>query len=108
MYTRGASTDGRSYRIDKCRLHAGDFRYFPIQDESSQREPRKQHEPTSIPWWLAKIAHAEYVRQYGGQQTIEHMAERMGFGRTELLTLLRKARLDSAGMRLAKEEVDAD
>ena len=65
-----------------------DTKPFPIQGTLRSRGGLK---PSVIPWWLAQIAHAEYVRRYGGQQSLERMAERGGFGRQELLDLLHYA-----------------
>lgn len=58
-----------------------DTRPFPIQGDR----------PSSIPWWLAEEAYKEYLHLYGrhGSQTLERLAERGGFGRKELLELLR-------------------
>ena len=59
---------------------------FPIQAEYSP----KQLPATEIPWWLAEVAYEEYVEKFGNDQSLERLAERGGFGRYELLTLLRK------------------
>ena len=59
-------------------------RQFPIQANSIE-------EPTSkIPWWLAEIAYEYYASQFGRNQTLERLAERGGFGREELVGLIRK------------------
>ena len=59
---------------------------FPIQAEySPERLPA-----TEIPWWLAEIAYEHYAKLFGSQQSLERLAERGGFGRDELLRLLRK------------------
>jgi hypothetical protein len=63
-----------------------DTKPFPIQGTLRSGGGLK---PSTISWWLAEIAYAEYKRRYGGQQSIERMAERGGFGRQELLDLLR-------------------
>lgn len=62
---------------------------FPIQVEI---QGRLRLPATQIPWWLAEIAYKHYVELYGSQQSLERLAERGGFGRDELLTLLRKER----------------
>lgn len=59
-----------------------DIRQFPIQQDN-------QCKRSFIPWWLAEIAYREYVRQFGGSQSLERISERGGFGRHELITLLR-------------------
>jgi hypothetical protein len=43
----------------------------------------------TIPWWLADIAYEEYVRLYGTSQSLERINERGGFGRDELVNLIR-------------------
>lgn len=63
-----------------------DTRSFPIQGDILPTH-RKE---SSIPWWLAEIAYTAYVKSYGNSQTLERLAERGGFGRDELLMLLRK------------------
>ncbi|RKG97833.1 hypothetical protein D7V97_33845 [Corallococcus sp. CA053C] len=40
--------------------------------------------PRSIPWSLAERAYIDYSRRYGTDQTLERLAERGGFGPTEL------------------------
>ncbi|MBE4747763.1 hypothetical protein G4177_06165 [Corallococcus sp. ZKHCc1 1396] len=40
--------------------------------------------PRSIPWSLAERAYADYSRRYGTSQSLERLAERGGFGPTEL------------------------
>lgn len=44
--------------------------------------------PRSIPWWVAQVAHRQYVREYGNIQSLERLAERGGFHWTELGMLL--------------------
>lgn len=43
----------------------------------------------TIPWWLAEIAYKQYSKLYGTQQSLERLHERGGFGREELMSLLR-------------------
>lgn len=62
-----------------------DTRPFPIQ--GSHGPQRKA--ACTIPWWLAEIAYAEYARRFGTSQSLERLAERHGFGREELVALLR-------------------
>lgn len=63
-----------------------DDRPFPIQGEGVGHDRKER---TYIPWWLAEEAYAEYVRRFGNQQTLQRLADRGGFGRDELLMLLR-------------------
>jgi hypothetical protein len=44
---------------------------------------------SSIPWWLAEEAYKVYSAHFGNDQSLERLAERGGFGREELLWLLR-------------------
>lgn len=62
---------------------------FPIQAEI---QGKSSWPATKIPWWLAEIAYKHYVELFGGNQSLERLAERGGFGREELLKLLRKER----------------
>lgn len=61
-------------------------RPFPIQGW----DKGKSVQPSSIPWWLAEIAYEYYAEQFGRLQSLERLAERGGFGRGELLSLLRR------------------
>ena len=47
-------------------------------------------EGCTIPWWLAEIAYEHYAKLFGNSQSLKRLAERGGFGRDELLILLRK------------------
>jgi len=70
-----------------------DNRPFPIQQEHYRDKQTGEmiHCPVStIPWWLAQEAYGYYSNRYGKSQTLERLAERGGFGRQELLGLLRK------------------
>lgn len=65
-----------------------DNRDFPIQGElTSSKWGRK--DSCTIPWWLAEKAYWYYARLYGNDQSLERLSERGGFGRNELLSLLR-------------------
>ena len=61
---------------------ADDRRPFPVQGEL-------YHAASTIPWWLAEIAYAEYAKRYGKRQTLERLGKRGGFGREELIALIR-------------------
>lgn len=70
-----------------------DTRPFPIQGakvttRDDQGVPTKPG-PSTIPWWLAEIAY-EYYNRGGGSQSLERLAERGGFGRGELVALIRR------------------
>lgn len=68
-----------------------DVRPFPIQQERGDWTTDGHCNPgrSTIPWWLAEIAYSVYSRKYGNGQTLERLAERGGFGRAELMWLLR-------------------
>jgi len=63
-----------------------DNRPFPIQGGGAGRA---RYGPCTIPWWLAEVAYAYYNSRWPGQ-TLERLAERGGFGRNELVMLLRR------------------
>lgn len=71
-----------------------DTRPFPIQPGTRKRDENGHLMPrppaSSIPWWLAEEAYREYARRFGSTQSLERIAERGGFGREELLWLLRE------------------
>jgi hypothetical protein len=70
-----------------------DTRPFPIQVTSYRDEMtgKMVHEiPCTIPWWLAEEAYKYYAELFGTSQSLERLAERGGFGRRELLKLLRR------------------
>lgn len=72
---------------------SNDTRSFPIQATSYRDEITDEmvHETRcTIPWWLAEEAYKYYVELFGKAQSLERLAERSGFGRRELLKLLRK------------------
>jgi len=62
---------------------------FPIQ---GQGHPASSHyeEPCEIPWWLAEIAYEYYSERFGKNQSLVRLAERGGFGRTELVAFIRR------------------
>lgn len=76
-----------------------DDRPFPIQagtyrnPDGTIRRPVERYLPSTIPWWLAEEAYTHYSKRYGTSQSLERLAERGGFGREELLMLLRKGPL---------------
>lgn len=65
-----------------------DNRPFPIQ-EDIRTATTPTRPASSIPWWLADVAYKAYTERYGSGQSLERLAERGGFGRDELLMLLR-------------------
>ena len=69
-----------------------DDRPFPIQGGAYPDPIRPAYYPAcTIPWWLAEEAYKVYSAKYGTQQSLERLAERGGFGREELVWLLRGA-----------------
>lgn len=69
-----------------------DTRPFPIQTHSCRDKTGKMvhHKRHTIPWWLAEVAYCHYVKLFGDSQSLERLSERGGFGREELLLLLRQ------------------
>ena len=63
-----------------------DLKPFPIQAEY---EGELKGGNSTIPWWLAEVAYKEYSSLFGNGQTLERLAERGGFGRTEFLKLIK-------------------
>ena len=78
----------------KTVTNTDDTRPFTIQAGKPYRDKTgKMIYPkcSTIPWWLAKEAYQHYQHKYGGNaQSLEKLAERGGFGRGELLALLRR------------------
>lgn len=72
-----------------------DTRPFPIQAHSRRDETGKMahYKRSVIPWWLAEEAYSHYAKLFGTSRSLEHLSERGGFGREELLALLRHADL---------------
>ena len=60
----------------------GKSKMFPIQSSLGERGV-KPH-PLNIPWWLADLAYSVYSARYGRSQSLEHLAERGGFGANEM------------------------
>ncbi|MHA2279831.1 MAG: hypothetical protein ACXAC5_03010 [Promethearchaeota archaeon] len=70
-----------------------DARPFPIQADTPSYHPYAPHPKSTIPWWLAEVAYVEYVKQFDDRQSLERLADRGGFGRKELLMLIRGQKL---------------
>ena len=66
-----------------------DIRPFPIQREHAGYGKKEE---STIPWWLAEIAYEWYAEKYGTQQSLKRLAERGGFGRRELISLIRQGK----------------
>lgn len=72
-----------------------DNRWFPIQggiyrDEKNEViRPVKPYQRCEIPWWLAEKAYETYSKKFGTSQSLDRLAERGGFGREELVWLLK-------------------
>ena len=68
---------------------------FPIQlDHARNTNGEMEIIPSStIPWWLAEEAYAWYAKNFGTKQSLQTLADRGGFGRKELLMLLRREKL---------------
>ena len=60
---------------------------FPLQRRYERNEAGAMAEvdcPRTIPWSVAEVAYAEYVRRFGDGQTLQRLAERGGFGDREM------------------------
>lgn len=79
-----------------------DIQPFPIQGEL---EDHRRHPACSIPTWLARVAHREYARKHS--QTFSRIAERGGFGRAELVALIRGDYTQS-GIRQAEVDLNEE
>jgi hypothetical protein len=55
-------------------------RRFPIQREYDRKAPH----PLSVSWKTAELAYSVYSSKYGTSQSLERLAERGGFGATEM------------------------
>jgi hypothetical protein len=77
-----------------------DTRPFPIQRDrklalngESTNDLGLFGEASAIPWWLAEIAYDHYRRRFptsAQAQSLKRLAQRGGFGRYELIRLLRR------------------
>jgi len=84
-------------------------RPFPIMESSPKRDKngRMRYErPCTVPWWLAEIAYKHYRHLYGGDQSLKRIAERGGFGRIELVTLLKRGKFDKQSIEACGAEID--
>lgn len=66
---------------------------FPIQGEyveaSGGATGRVRRPPGEVPWGVAALAYEHYAKLYGRTQSMDRIAERGGFGWTELVALLK-------------------
>lgn len=72
------------YQCDDCK--AFDFEH---RTECSQMKRFPIQNGGTIPWWLAEIAY-EYYHENWRDQSLEKIAERGGFGVSELVGLIRR------------------
>lgn len=75
-----------------------DCQPFPIQGEPGM--DRTNHPACTVPEWLAKLAYSEYACKQG----FKRIAERGGFGRAELVALIRGDYMK--GIQKAQEDLD--
>ena len=66
-----------------------DTKPFPIQDEWSATTHSRLKSST-IPWWLAEVAYDYYAERFGKEQSLERLAERGGFGWSEIPYMTKK------------------
>ena len=67
-----------------------DTQPFPIQGESTNTRPVRQLRQSWVPRWLAEVAYEYFARRFGIEQSLDRLAERGGFGRDELVGLIRR------------------
>jgi len=75
------------------KLQMDDTRPFPVQAGKLRRDQTGRMtcpKRSTVPWWLAEEAYRYYAERFGASQSLECLAERGGFGRGELLLLLRR------------------
>ena len=58
-------------------------RRFPVMGELERGKYRDQPYGT-VPWSVAERAYAAYAERYGRDQSIDRMAQRGGFGHSEM------------------------
>lgn len=86
-------SDSKDCKCQTCTITRHGTRPFPIQGGDTARDEQGKQiysSPSTIPWWLAEIAYEQYSALHGTQQSLEHLAARGGFGRYELVRLLRR------------------
>ena len=66
-------------------------RWFPIQGEHGVTDKGENYQRPAgqVPWGIAEAAYKAYSRKYGVGQSLQRLAERGGFGWSELVALLR-------------------
>lgn len=79
---------------------------FPIQGEYGSTRDRRERPACTIPHWLAELAHREYARQHH-RQTLDELGARGGFGRAELVALIR-GDYSSAAVGRAQDDLDEE
>lgn len=84
--------------LDEAGTQPDEERQFPIQSRSRFI--------TSIPWSMAELAYRSYHRQHPGQ-SLEHLAERGGFGAEEVLRFLIDALSNGDAVLVREGSTDA-
>jgi hypothetical protein len=81
-----------------------DVRMFPLQSESLRRYTKPQL--TQIPWSVAEKAYGTYAARYGRDQSLERLAERGGFGQSEMDVLHPTWREEASEIAALRAEID--
>lgn len=76
--------DDLHFQCVECK--AFDFKHY---EKCSQLRPFPIQGGGAVPWWLAEVAYEHYYEQWPGQ-SLERMAERGGFGVSEIVGLIRR------------------
>ena len=79
-----------------------DNKPFPIQSETVDR---LRYSHCTVPFWLAQLAYQEYAKKH--RQPLETIGQRGGFGRAELIALIRGGEWLTEGCRKARADLDA-
>jgi hypothetical protein len=97
------ATDRRS-RASRSSSGTPDVRMFPLQSESLRRYTKPQL--TQIPWSVAEKAYGTYAARYGRDQSLERLAERGGFGQSEMDVLHPTWREEASEIAALRAEID--
>ena len=79
---------------------------FPIQGEFDS-ETRTRRPPGQVPWGIAELAYKQYVKDCGHDQSLQRLADRGGFGWSELIRLLRGGYFSDEVIRVGQSVEDS-
>lgn len=102
VYTQDRSVGGSNPPRTIMMINVDDIEPFPIQAETRKRN---RFLACNVPFWLAQLAYREYAK--GHNQPLQTIAKRGGFGRAELIALIRGDFTES-GIRNAQADLDKE